>query len=154
MTMNEAAMHDGLLDALHLEECLELLRFGNLGRIALDVTDAPVIVPVNHRLVETAHRTWIAVRIRPENILDRDRVPVAFEIDHVDHRTHEGWSVLVRGVLLRVDHRAAGFAELFDPMPWVATARDRWLVIEPFSITGRRLHVRGDEPTPPTLFLR
>jgi nitroimidazol reductase NimA-like FMN-containing flavoprotein (pyridoxamine 5'-phosphate oxidase superfamily) len=152
MTAQEAAMHDGLLDELDHEDCVELLRLGNLGRIALDVDEVPVIVPVNYRLVETAHRTWVAVRTRPENLLDRDRVPVAFEIDHVDHQAHEGWSVLVRGILLRVDHRAAGFAELFDPMPWVAAERDRWLVIEPFSITGRRLHVRGDEPTP-TRFL-
>jgi nitroimidazol reductase NimA-like FMN-containing flavoprotein (pyridoxamine 5'-phosphate oxidase superfamily) len=154
VTSKEAAMPEGLLDDIHHEDCLALLRFGELGRIAVNVDEVPVIVPVNYRLVEAAHLTWIAVRTRPGNFLDRDREPVAFEIDHVDHRTHEGWSVLVRGMLMRVDQEAAGFGELFDPLPWVVAERDRWLVIEPFTITGRRLHVREHEHTTPTLFFR
>ena len=144
----------GMLDDISYAHCLELLRYGELGRIALDVDGVPVIVPVNYRLVETAHRTWIAVRTRPGNVLDRDRTPVAFEIDHVDHRSHEGWSVLVRGMLLRVDREAAAFDLLFDPCPWIVTERDRWLVIEPFSVTGRRLQVRDVEESPTTLFFQ
>jgi hypothetical protein len=42
--------------------------------------------------------------------------------------------------LLRVDPDAADFRARFDPEPWVVSERDRWLTIEPFSITGRRLH--------------
>ena len=147
-------MADGVLDEIHHEDCLALLRFGALGRIAVNIDEVPVIVPVNYRLVETAHLTWLAVRTRPGNFLDQERAPAAFEIDHVDHTTHEGWSVLVRGMLLRVDPEAADFGNLFDPTPWVVAERDRWLVIEPFSITGRRLHVRAHEQTAPTPFLR
>jgi nitroimidazol reductase NimA-like FMN-containing flavoprotein (pyridoxamine 5'-phosphate oxidase superfamily) len=146
-------MPDGTLGEIDHDDCLDLLRFGELGRIALDVDGVPAIVPVNYRLVETAHRTWIALRTRPENLLDRDRVPVAFEIDHIDHRTHEGWSVLVRGILLRVDPDAASFSQLFDPNPWVEDGRDRWLVIEPFAVSGRRLHFSDGELQPATLFL-
>jgi nitroimidazol reductase NimA-like FMN-containing flavoprotein (pyridoxamine 5'-phosphate oxidase superfamily) len=145
---------DGTLDEITHEDCLELLRFGELGRIALDVDGVPAIVPVNYRLVETAHLTWIAIRTRPGNLLDRDRVPVAFEIDHVDHRTQEGWSVLVRGMLLRVDTEAASFSQLFDPNPWIVSDRDRWLVIEPFATSGRRLHVVESDLPRATLFFR
>ena len=147
-------MTHGFLDEIHRDDCLDLLRYGELGRIALAVDDAPVIVPVNYRLVETSNLTWIAVRTRPGNLLDRERVPVAFEIDHVDHALREGWSVLVQGILLRVDQDAAAFAELFDPRPWIVDERDRWLVIEPFSVTGRRLHVRETHHPRPTLFFR
>lgn len=147
-------MADGALDEISHDDCLELLRYGDVGRVAVNVDDAPVIIPVNYRLVETAHRTWIAVRTRPGNLLDQDRVAVAFEIDHVDHRREEGWSVLVRGMLLRVDHEAAAFGALFDPDPWIQTERDRWLVIEPFSVTGRRLRVSIDATRTPTLFFQ
>ena len=34
----------------------------------------------------------------------------------------------------------------FDPEPWLAIGtRTSWLVIEPFSITGRRLHAAESE---------
>ena len=144
-------MH-GTLDEIDLRDCVELLRFGDFGRIAVDIDGGPVIVPVNFRLVEAPGRTWVALRTRPGNLLDRDRVPAAFEVDHVDHAAREGWSVLVRGTLLRVDPDAGDFRALFDPKPWVTDERDRWLVIEPFAITGRRLHAVPDEQPIPALF--
>ena len=52
----------------------------------------------------------------------------------------QGWSVLVRGTLHHVDPDAADFRERFNPEPWMTAERDAWLVIEPFSITGRQLH--------------
>jgi nitroimidazol reductase NimA-like FMN-containing flavoprotein (pyridoxamine 5'-phosphate oxidase superfamily) len=61
-------------------DCLELLKFGNLGRIAVVVDGFPVVVPVNYRLVESTGRTWIAFRTRVGNVLDRDRAPAAFEV--------------------------------------------------------------------------
>jgi nitroimidazol reductase NimA-like FMN-containing flavoprotein (pyridoxamine 5'-phosphate oxidase superfamily) len=142
----------GTLDEIRYDDCLALLRFGELGRIAVDVDGGPVIVPVNYRLVEAPGCTWIALRTRPGNLLDQDRVPAAFEIDHVDQHAREGWSVLARGILLRVDPDAAEFRELFDPHPWLAEKRDRWLVLEPFSITGRRLHVTTPEHPISALF--
>ena len=39
-----------------------------------------------------------------------------------------------------VDPDAAGFRERFDPEPWIVADRDAWLIVDPFSITGRRLH--------------
>ena len=69
---------------------------------------------------------------------------VAFEIDELDELHREGWSVLVRGTVHRVDPDVASFRERFDPHPWLLAERDAWLVVQPFAITGRRL--QGNKP--------
>lgn len=70
------------------------------------------------------------LRLLRENTLGRIAVIV-------DHR---GWSVLVRGTLHHVDADAADFRERFDPEPLLLAERDAWLAIQPFAISGRRLH--------------
>ena len=140
-------MTNAHLDEISYVDCLELLRIGRIGRIAVVHDDFPVVIPVNYRLLETPGRSWITVRTRPGNLLDRDRTPAAFLVDHIDHAGHEGWSVLVRGTLLRADPDAADFRERFDPRPWILDERDRWLVVEPFAISGRRLHALTLEPS-------
>ena len=132
------------LETLSHEECLALLRDGVVGRIAFSVDDFPVILPINYRLMETAGRVWIALRTRPGNIIERAPVNVAFEIDDIDPTHHQGWSVLARGTLHEVDPEAADFRKRFDPEPWIEVARDSWLIIDPFALTGRRL--RGARP--------
>ena len=136
-------MSDAWLEELPDEECLELLRSRSVGRIAFNVDGFPFVVPVNYRLVE-AHGTtpsaWIALRTRPGNVIDQASDDVAFEIDNVDMIRQDGWSVLVRGTLHEIDPDAANIRERFDPQPWINAERDAWLLIEPFAITGRRLH--------------
>ena len=133
-------MTEAWLEELSYDECLDLLRQSSLGRIAVVVDEFPVVLPVNYRLVEARGPTWVAVRTRPGNILDQASMHTAFEIDNVDPVHHEGSSVLVRGTLHHVDPDAADFRERFDPEPWILAERDAWLVIAPFSVTGRRLH--------------
>jgi nitroimidazol reductase NimA-like FMN-containing flavoprotein (pyridoxamine 5'-phosphate oxidase superfamily) len=133
-------MVNSALEELSYEECVGLLRMSDVGRVAVLVGDAPAVMPVNFRLVEDAQRTWIAFRTRRGNDVERAPIHVAFEIDSIDPVGHEGWSVLVRGTLHHVDPDAAAFRERFDPEPWLLADRDAWLVIEPHTITGRRLH--------------
>jgi nitroimidazol reductase NimA-like FMN-containing flavoprotein (pyridoxamine 5'-phosphate oxidase superfamily) len=124
-------------------ECLELLRSKSVGRLAFNVDGRPLVVPVNYQLVE-AHGTtpgaWIALRTRPGNLIDQAADDVAFEIDNVDLTHQDGWSVLVRGVLHEIDPATDDMRERFDSHPWITAERDAWLIIEPFAITGRRLH--------------
>ena len=103
------------------------------------------MLPVNYRLVETGGPTWVAIRTRPGNIIEQATMQVALQIDEIDAAHQEGWSVLVRGSLQHVDPDVADFRERFDPEPWMAAERDSWLVIEPFAITGRRLHAAERE---------
>ena len=104
----------------------------------------PLIFPVNYRVVEDVdggsvrRLVWIAMRTRPGNVIDTAPRFVAFEIDDVDTAHRRGWSVLVTGLLHRVDEAAAEFGGRFDPEPWLAE-RDEWLVIEPTRVTGRRI---------------
>jgi nitroimidazol reductase NimA-like FMN-containing flavoprotein (pyridoxamine 5'-phosphate oxidase superfamily) len=134
------------LEELTRDECLARLKEHEVGRVAFVANDgAPVVLPVNFRLVETASGTWIALRTRPESKLERAELMVAFEIDEVDRLHHEGWSVLVRGTLHHVYPDSTDFSRRFDPHPWLAQERDSWLIIDPFDITGRRLRATEEE---------
>jgi nitroimidazol reductase NimA-like FMN-containing flavoprotein (pyridoxamine 5'-phosphate oxidase superfamily) len=136
-------MSDAWLEELRYEECLELLRSRSVGRIGFNVDGFPFVVPVNYHLVEAQGTTpgaWIALRTRPGNVIDQASDDVAFEIDNVDMFRRDGWSVLVRGTLHEIDPDAANIRERFDPQPWIDAERDAWLIIEPFAVTGRRLH--------------
>lgn len=147
-------MNDASLEPLTVDECKTLLRTQLVGRIAVVVNDFPVIVPVNYRIAETSALTWIAIRTRPGNVVDHAPGPVAFEVDSIDPLHREGWSVLVRGSLHRVDPDAADFRQRFGPDPWILAERDRWLVIQPFEITGRRLRAPTDGwPFQPNAYL-
>ena len=137
-------MTDAQLEILRLDTCLELLRAHTVGRVAVIVSESPLVFPVNYTVVETERPLWIALRTRPGNIIDRASKQAAFEIDHIDNSEHEGWSVLVRGTFHRVDPDSAEFRERFDPQPWLENQRDAWLILEPFSITGRIL--RSPQP--------
>ena len=138
-------MNGAWLEALSEEEALQCLREHAVGRIAVVLEDGPIIVPVYYRLVEASGLTFLALRTRPGNIIARGGMMVAFEIDEVDAVHREGWSVLVRGTLHRVDAEAADFRNRFDAEPWIVTERDAWLVVQPFAISGRRLRRPVDE---------
>jgi len=140
----DAAMSDAMLGELSTGECLALLRATRVGRIAVVVDEFPIVLPVNYRLIEAGGVTWVAIRTRPGNVIDRASMRAAFEIDGIDTVHHEGWSVVVRGTLMHVDPDTGDLRERFDPEPWLLAERAAWLVIEPFSITGRRL--QGPEP--------
>lgn len=142
-------MTDRAATDLSYEECLDLLGGQRVGRIAVTVGGHPLVFPVNFRIVEeldggTLRRlVWIVFRTRPGNVIDTAPRYVAFEIDHVDPAHRRGWSVLVTGLLHRVDEAAAEFGDRFDPEPWLAE-RDAWLVIEPVQVSGRRITDDGE----------
>lgn len=130
-------MGDAWLEEIDREVCVARLRTREVGRLGIVTDTGPVIIPVNYALVEAAGLTWIAVRTSPGGMIDESGATVAFEIDEVGPG-RRGWSILVRGTLLRVDSDAAGFEQRFDSDSWLS-GRDAWLVIQPFSITGREL---------------
>ena len=128
------------LEEIPYQDCLQLLRVMPVGRISVVVETYPVVLPINYRLVETSSLVWIAIRTRAGNVIDQAPINAAFEIDGIESAERQGWSVLVQGTLHHVDPEAADFRERFDPHPWLGEALDSWMAIEPFSITGRRLH--------------
>jgi hypothetical protein len=128
------------LEELSFDECLAFLHSHEVGRIAVIVGEFPIVLPVNYSFVESGGRNWVVLRTRPGGVVEQGSVNVSFQIDGRDPTRRTGWSVLVRGTLQRVNPDAAGFRERFDPDPWIADERDAWLIVEPFAITGRRLH--------------
>jgi len=128
------------LEGLSEKECLDLLRETSLGRIAFVVDDFPVALPVNYRVVERGEHTFILLRTEPGNVIDEAPLRVAFQIDGVDYYRRGGWSVLVRGTMRHLEaDEIAAISSAADPDPWVTGGRDSWLVVEPLSISGRRL---------------
>ena len=133
-------MSEAWLDDLAEDDCLNLLGVSGVGRIAFIVDDWPVVLPVNYRVARVRARTWIALRTRAGNVIDRGPLKVAFQVDSVDSARRQGWSVLARGTLHRLDPDDDDVREQFDPDTWITAERDTWLAIDTFILTGRRLH--------------
>lgn len=125
---------------LTIDECLELLRTSEVGRIAVSGDGRfPAVFPVNYLTVETDEgKVLIAFRTRKGNVIDTAPSAVAFQVDGIDTARHEGWSILVRGWLHHADQGThPGWAALTIG-EWL-TERDSLVLIEPERITGRRL---------------
>jgi nitroimidazol reductase NimA-like FMN-containing flavoprotein (pyridoxamine 5'-phosphate oxidase superfamily) len=135
-------MTDSILAPVSQAACLQYLKEGRVGRIGFVIDGDPVILPVNYRLVEPASGPLLVVRTRPGHLIEHAPVSVAFEIDSIDVNQHHGWSVLVRGELIHANPTSREFVERYDPDSWLADA-ESWLVIDPWTVTGRELHAAG-----------
>lgn len=85
---------DGVTHELGVEECRRLLETELLGRIALSVGALPAVLPVLYWL--SGDRVVFAVEADSLYAALVDNV-VAFEVDHLDLASHQGWTVLVVG---------------------------------------------------------
>ena len=132
-----------MLDELSLGECLRFLAGNHIGRIAVVVDQYPLVFPVNYRFIDrVVDGPMLVVRARRGGSVSEGDGHVGFQIDGIDATVGAGWSVLVRGVVQRVDAAELADIPFADPHPW-APGRDEWLVITPIAITGRRL-IAGD----------
>jgi Pyridoxamine 5'-phosphate oxidase len=118
-------------------DCELLLASLDFGRIAVVENGQPLVFPINYKVVILDGRLVLAIRTRPDNVIDQVGRAVCFEIDGVDPGHDSGWSVLVRGVLVELSPDAD-----LDPHPIVSEGRDAWRVIVPTQISGRRVRNR------------
>jgi len=127
----------GQLQTLSKAECLELLASRELGRMAYNDPDGPIVVPVNFVL----DTDTVIIATSPHTDLGRHArsVPVAFEVDEINQETHAGWSVLLRGRAEAVEYAELPAAHQSRPAPWAEGVRTLYLRVVPSSITGRRL---------------
>jgi nitroimidazol reductase NimA-like FMN-containing flavoprotein (pyridoxamine 5'-phosphate oxidase superfamily) len=130
--------YDIVMDNLSEDTCWRMLARARFGRVAYLDGDEPVALPVNAGVYERQ----IIFRTAMGSGLARhaEGTKVAFEADHTDPIEQGGWSVLVRGRLWDVTDSAEveGWKE-FDVHPWAPPPRDRWMLIEPTSVTGRAI---------------
>ena len=124
---------------LDLQECERLLKSGVVGRVALSTPEGPHIVPVNYAVVDGT----IVVRTTSYSVLGTygRNAMLAFEVDHVDHERHVGWSVVARGrAWAEVDpDQVSRIRSGWQPRPWATGKRNLYLRIRWETLTGRCL---------------
>ena len=126
------------LEVLDREECLRLLSWTTLGRIAISSETGPTVLPVNFCLAGDR----ILIRTNEGMKLDAaaSNAVVAFEVDDFDSLYHSGWSVVVKGVAREVtdpdDLERIGRA----PLPrWAPRGAGHVIEISTDSVSGRRM---------------
>ncbi len=125
------------LQTLSESRCWELFASVTVGRLAVTFNGAPDIFPVNHAVVDGT----IVIRTAPgTKLVAAIDHHVAFEVDRVADARRTGWSVVVRGAA-EEPRKIEDYLTALDkgPTPWAAGERDRFIVIQPTSITGRVL---------------
>jgi uncharacterized protein len=124
---------------LTVEECLELLAGGVVGRVAMSTPVGPRIVPVNYAM----HGDAIVFRTTPYSQLGTYgwNTELAFEIDNIDYGTHSGWSVVAigRAEIVEDPQEIQEIRETWDPRPWAGGPRNLYLKLVWRDVTGRRL---------------
>jgi nucleotide-binding universal stress UspA family protein len=134
-----------VLEEIPEEECLALLNGREVGRLVVVEDGRPLVFPVNY----TVDGRTVAVRTDPGAKLAWATLgPVAVEIDDIDVATHEGWSVVVRGVGRDITDGVdawSGEVRARPPEPWVEGEKEHWIAVASPVITGRR--IRHATPT-------
>lgn len=119
------------------EECWDMLRANEFGRLAFHLAGEVHLAPVNYAvdrdtlLFRTAEGSkLLGVEMNPD---------VAFEIDEFDE--HEARSVIIRGVARHLGEDEEHRAENVPLRPWVASLKYDVVEIRPTEISGRRFEL-------------
>lgn len=137
------------LPEMTVEECWEMLRAHEFGRLAFAVIDEQHITPVNYAVDGIGTDSTLLFRTAPGTKLFAVELggEVAFEIDAFDDESAA--SVVVRGPARRLPEDEAHRAESLPLRPWIGGARFDVVEIVPTAVTGRRFDL-----TRPWLSLR
>ncbi|WP_061298298.1 pyridoxamine 5'-phosphate oxidase family protein [Herbidospora cretacea] len=130
------------LEELDEKECLRLIEQGGIGRVAFGEATGLTVFPVNYRLIDGQ----VVFRIRKGGTMDQGissgiddlEVKIAFQVDHIDERNRDGWTVLIQGPA----HHVSG-SELSagaDVDSWAGSDRDHYIRIAPQRVTGRKIN--------------
>ena len=133
---NEQSWAPARVEELAERECLELLGTTQVGRVAYNDPDGPVVMPVNYVVQDG----MVLFRIAPySRLADRLRDGAAsFQVDHVDDVARTGWSVLVQGHAARSKNWELPDADS-RPTPWAEGDRNLHVRLSPHHISGVRL---------------
>ncbi len=127
------------LHRLDVDECLRRLESHptHVGRIVFVDQGYPIALPVNYRV----HRGTVVFRTDPGSKLMACAMgeKVAFEVDDVDERWREGWSVLLQGVAREVTDPGQLLALAQTGLEAWAGAESHTIELEWHRITGREL---------------
>ena len=124
------------VEVLDPVECFRLLGPRGIGRLAVRDHAGVDIFPVNYLI----HDSAVYFRSAPGTKMIRvtDAPQVAFEVDGHDRR--RAWSVVIKGVAVRLDDDDEIFASGINIAPTaVPTEKLNYVCIRPQRMTGRRL---------------
>ena len=130
---------------LTVHECFELLRGGEVGRLAISRPAHPEVFPVNYAV---DHGT-VVFRTAPGTkldalLLERD---VTFEVDGYERERGDAWSVIVKGRAERVEAAHERFDAVDLPLfPWQTGPKPQFVRVVPVEVTGRRFHAVRRRP--------
>jgi nitroimidazol reductase NimA-like FMN-containing flavoprotein (pyridoxamine 5'-phosphate oxidase superfamily) len=130
------------LTELEPEVCLRLLRRGTFGRFAVVTPRGPDVVPVNY----TVRDGVVVTRTSPDGTLARygDGVPLAFQVDLVDHERWHGWSVVARGTGVVVTAPVEGGQGVATARSWADGDRSCELQLAWTELSGRQVGIGWD----------
>ncbi|HEV8627037.1 MAG TPA: pyridoxamine 5'-phosphate oxidase family protein [Acidimicrobiia bacterium] len=129
---------DNGLEILSPDECRDLLRRGEVGRVAVTIAALPAVFPVNYALLgdEIVFLTGEGTKLRAAVA----EAVVAFEVDDFDATRPYGWSVLAVGVAQEItDPEQLSAARNLGLHPFAAGDRTHFVKIRPEFISGRRI---------------
>ena len=126
-----------VLEVLDEEACRAHLRTASIGRIGTTIGALPAVLPMVYTMLDDD----IVFRTRPGTQLTAAilAAPVAFEVDHLDHETRTGWSVMVvgRATPVAAPHELARIDAL--PLDVWSNGDDHVMRIDTRFVTGRRV---------------
>jgi nitroimidazol reductase NimA-like FMN-containing flavoprotein (pyridoxamine 5'-phosphate oxidase superfamily) len=128
--------YDAITD-LSLEQCWEMLRAEEFGRLAFRLVDEVHITPINYAV---DGRTLLFRTAEGEKLLGVVMgASVAFEIDRYGDESAR--SVVVRGAARLLGEDEAHRAENVPLRPWVGTTKYNVVEILPTVVTGREFEL-------------
>lgn len=124
------------LVAMTEDECRQILRGNQVGRIIFDDDRGPIALPVNYAIEDGD----VVVRTTPTGSIARNtpHQQVAFEVDELDEFNESGCSVVVRGTATSTTPLDKPASDGL-PYPWAEGPRHQVIRVHPDTITGRRL---------------
>lgn len=130
---------------LSVDECWEMLRAGDLGRLAFRVVDEIHILPINYAVLgeSVVFRTAEGTKLLGVVM----GAPVALEVDSHDEESAQ--SVVVRGIAQLLPEDEAHVADDLASLSWVQPGmpKDNVVRIVPAEVTGRQFRLlRNDAP--------
>lgn len=124
--------------SLTREECWDLLRREEFGRLAYTLGGEAHIVPINYAVDEGRLVFRTAAGSKLSAILEGGTV--AFEIDDIG--TEWAASVIVRGTAVELPEEEARWADQLRLRPWIRSEKQHVVAITPAELSGLkfRLH--------------
>ncbi|MDO5499460.1 MAG: pyridoxamine 5'-phosphate oxidase family protein [Propionibacteriaceae bacterium] len=135
--MADTSTRQGILS---VEDCWDLLRGQEFGRLAYVIDGAPAIAPINYVVDQNQLVFRTADGTKLHSMLADPRV--AFEVDKIDSDQEIGSSVVVRGEAYVLSADEEYRIEQVGLRAWLGQDRPVLIAIRPAEVTGRRYHLK------------